>query len=87
MSETKVGFDQWDVPPPLWYRKLTNAIILCFLPIYVGFINILPMSDFKRSVLAQVAIAVPFLLKGIAMILGNGQVYSPTNQQMEDQNK
>jgi hypothetical protein len=83
MPETKVGFDQLDIPAPLWYRKMTNAIILCFLPVYVGFINIIPMSDYRRSVCAQVAIAIPFLLKGIAMIIGNGQVYMPSNKTIE----
>ena len=84
MSDTKIGLDQMDVPAPLWYRKLTNAIILCFLPVYVGFINIVPMSDYKRSVLSQVGIAIPFILKGIAMIIGNGQSYVPSNKDIED---
>jgi hypothetical protein len=83
MAETKIGFDQLDIPAPLWYRKMTNAIILCFMPVYVGFINIIPMSDYRRSILAQIAIAIPFMLKGIAMIIGNGQVYVPSNKTIE----
>jgi hypothetical protein len=85
MSETKMGVDQWNKPAPLWYRKLTNAIILCFLPVYIGFINIIPMSDYKRSLLSQVAVAIPFVLKGFGMILGNGQYYVPSNKTIEEQ--
>lgn len=83
MPDVKAGFSQFNKPEPLWYRKLTNATILCFIPVYVGFINIVPMSDYKRSVLSQIAVAVPFLLKGIGMFLGNGQVYVPSNEEIE----
>lgn len=80
MPQTKIGLDQFDKPAPLWYRRLTNAMILSFIPAYVGIIQAVPMGNSKRNILMCLATAIPFLLKGIGMIMGNGQVYQPSNE-------
>jgi putative effector of murein hydrolase LrgA (UPF0299 family) len=68
-----VGLDQFNKPAPAWYRRLTNAMILCFIPAYVAVVQSITVSDSKRNVLMCIATAVPFLMKGIGMILGNGE--------------
>lgn len=79
MPETKVGLSQLDKPAPLWYRRLTNAMITCFLPGYVTVVQVVPMSDVARNIWMCIGAAIPFLLKGVGMLLGNGQVYTPSN--------
>lgn len=86
MPETKIGLDQVSKPPPLWFRRLTNAIILSFIPAFVGIVQGVTMSDAKRNIYMVIATAVPFLLKGIGMILGNGQTYQPSNETIDNQN-
>lgn len=83
MAETKIGLDQINSPAPLPFRRLTNAMILCFLPMATGLVQGLTMSKDARNIWMLVIAAVPFLLKGIGMILGNGQVYSPSNETMD----
>jgi len=87
MPETKWGIEQISRPAPLWYRRLTNACILCFIPMYVGIIQIAPMSDAKRNIYMGIATAIPFLLKGIGMVMGNGQYYVPSNETIDKQNQ
>lgn len=87
MPETKVGLSQFDKPAPLWYRRLTNAMILSFIPGYVAIVQAVPMNSDKRNIFMVAATAVPFLLKGIGMILGNGQVYTPSNAAIDKQNE
>lgn len=71
--ETKVGLDQVNKPAPLWYRRLTNAIVMAFMPAFVGIVQGVPMHDNQRNVLMVIAAAIPFLFKGVGMILGNGE--------------
>lgn len=85
MAETKFGLNQVEKPAPLWYRRLTNATILSFIPAYVGIVQAVPMSDSKRNILMCVAAAVPFVLKGVGMLMGNGQVYQPSNEKTDAQ--
>ncbi len=85
MPETKFGLGQVEKPAPLWYRRLTNAMILSFIPAYVGIVQGLPMSADKRNILMVAATAVPFVLKGIGMLLGNGQEYRPSNEKIDQQ--
>lgn len=87
MAEVKVGINQINTPAPLGYRKVTNAIILCFVPMVTTIVQALPMSDAKRNVWMIVIGAIPVLLKGIGMILGNGQQYTPSNEAIENESK
>ncbi len=83
MPETKFGLSQVEKPAPLWYRRLTNATIVAFIPMYVGIVQVVPISDVKRNILMVIATSVPFLLKGVGMLLGNGQVYVPSNEKID----
>lgn len=87
MPDTKIGWNQINNPAPLYYRRFVNATNLCFLPVYVAFINIIPMSDPKRTIFSQIGVAVPFVLQGVGMVLGNGQSYSPPNEIIDSENK
>jgi hypothetical protein len=78
--ETKFGSSQFNNPAPRWYRRLTNAVIVCFLPAYVGMVQGLTMSDEKRNVLMVIGTAVPFLFKGLGMLLGNGEYESKPSE-------
>lgn len=84
MANVKIGLDQTNNPSPLWYRKMMNAIILSFLPAYVGIVQGVAMSSDTRNIHMVIAAAIPFILKGIAMIIGNGQRYEPSNEQIEN---
>jgi hypothetical protein len=86
MAETKFGLSQVEKPAPLWYRRLTNATILSFIPAYVGIVQAVPMADSKRNILMCVAAAVPFVLKGIGMLMGNGQIFQPSNEKTDQVN-
>jgi hypothetical protein len=70
---TNVGIDQLNKPAPAWYRRMTNAIIMFFIPGYVTVVQAVPMSEERRNILMCIATAVPFILKGVGMILGNGE--------------
>lgn len=83
MAEIKVGMSQVNKPAPLGFRRFTNAMILSFVPAYVGIIQSVPMNDAKRNILMCIATAIPFVLKGIGMIIGNGQDYVPSNEQVD----
>lgn len=87
MAEVKVGLNQVNTPAPLGWRKFTNAMILCFIPMITGVVQGMPMKDDTRNIWMVGIVAVPFLLKGIGMILGNGQVFSPSNETIENQSK
>jgi len=81
--EAKFGISQADTPAPLWFRRFTNAMILSFLPGYVAVVQAVPMKDSTRNILMVIATAIPFLLKGIGILYGNGQTYQPSNETMD----
>lgn len=86
MSVTKIGLNQVNKPAPLGFRRFTNAVILCFIPMVTGIVQGVTMSDEKRNLWMIGVASVPFCLKGIGMILGNGQEYTPSNEQIDEQN-
>ena len=87
MADVKIGFSQMSKPAPLAYRRFTSATILFFVPMLTGLAQGVQMSSNARNNCMLGIVAIPFLLKGIGMILGNGQVYSPTDEQVDDINK
>ena len=84
MADVKIGFSQMDKPAPLAYRRWVNATILFFIPMLTGIIQGVDMQPGTRNNFMLMIVAIPFLLKGIGMILGNGQVYSPTDEQVDN---
>lgn len=79
MPETKIGLSQADKPAPLWYRRLSNALIICIIPAIVGLVQGWGLSDSLANRWLMILAFVPAVIKGIGMMLGNGQVYSPSN--------
>lgn len=75
-----VSVNNMDRPAPKIWRRLTNATIMFFLPMVTGIVQGVPMPDSSRNVWMIGIVAVPFLLKGIGMILGNGEVYADVSQ-------
>lgn len=87
LDRTKWGVDQMSNPAPLWYRRFTNAMIACFVPCYTGFIDFVRMDDYTRSICLHIGVAIPVLMKGIGMVMGNGQIYFPSNEAIDKENK
>lgn len=84
-SKTKWGLDQMSRPAPLWYRRLTNAMIVCFIPAFVAAVQTIPMSADAKNICMCIATGIPFIMKGIGMVMGNGQFYSPSNETIDKQ--
>jgi len=84
MAQTKIGFSQTERPAPLWYRKLSNALIIFLIPGAVGLVQGWGMTDKLANRWLMILGFAPALIKGLGMILGNGQVYTPSNEQMDD---
>lgn len=85
MADVKIGLNQTSKPAPLGYRKFANAYTIMFTPAFAGFIAGWGFSDgIQKKALVILAFSVA-LVKGLGMVLGNGQIYSPSNQVVEDQ--
>lgn len=72
--------DNFDKPAPRAYRRFVNATILFFVPMLTGMVQGATMSNEWRNNLMVAIVAIPFLLKGIGMMLGNGEVYADVSQ-------
>ena len=77
---TKANWKNIDHPAPKWYRRFVNAYILMFTPMLTGLVQTLTMSADTRNIWMNVLVAMPFLFKGVGMILGNGEVYADISQ-------
>lgn len=75
-----ISMSNMDRPAPKVYRRLVNATVMFFLPMITGIIQGVPMKHDIRNIWMIGIVAVPFLLKGIGMILGNGEVYADISQ-------
>jgi len=79
----KVGLSQNNMPAPLNYRKFLNVFIITFSPAISSFVVGLPIS-YKTSTYILLSLTfVTAMLKGIGQLMGNGQVYAPTNEAVE----
>lgn len=76
MAETKVGISQINRPAPLWYRRLTNALIMFIIPGLIGLVQGWGMPDKMANRWLMVLGFIPAVLKGIGVMLGNGQNYA-----------
>jgi hypothetical protein len=85
MPETKIGLNQANKPAPLWYRRLSNALIIFIIPGVVAMVQGwgLPEKVLGRWML--VLAFAPAVIKGLGILLGNGQIYSPSNQVIDQQ--
>ena len=85
MPETKIGLSQVEKPAPLWYRRISNALIMFIVPGAIGLVTGWGLPDKVANRWLMVLGFLPALIKGIGMLLGNGQIYTPSNQQIDDQ--
>jgi len=85
MPDTKIGFNQVDKPAPLWYRRLSNAMIIFVIPGAVGLLQGWGLPDKVLNHWMLVLSFLPAAIKGLGTILGNGQIYSPSNQVIDQQ--
>lgn len=85
MSDTKFGLDQTEKPAPLWYRRLSNALIIFIIPGAVGLIQGWGFRPEFANKLLMISAFIPAVIKGIGTLMGNGQYYVPSNQTMDQQ--
>lgn len=85
MADTKIGLNQVDKPAPLWYRRLSNALIIFVIPGTVGLIQGWGLTPKTLNHWMLVLSFLPAAIKGAGVILGNGQIYSPSNQVIDAQ--
>lgn len=84
MPQTKMGFSQVEKPAPLWYRRLSSALIMFLVPGAIGLVSGWGLSDKIANRWLMVLGFVPALVKAVGSLLGNGQVYAPTNEEVDD---
>lgn len=80
MADTKLGFSQLDKPAPLYYRRFINAYTIVIAPSIVGLVTAWGAAPLTIARTGAVVIFSIALVKGLGMVLGNGQIYSPSNQ-------
>lgn len=85
MADVKIGFSQTAKPAPLGWRKFMNAYIIAIMPAISVFIATWGFSLALQAKLGTLVILSGAMVKGIGMVIGNGQIYSPSNQVVEDQ--
>lgn len=83
LGEVKVGLSQTNMPAPLNYRKFLNAMIVVIIPALSTFIMGLKLEEYTKYIIAQSFILLMAILKGLGMLIGNGQQYVPSNEAVE----
>lgn len=84
MADTKIGLNQTDKPAPLWYRRFSNALIIFVIPGTVGLVQGWGLAPAVLNHWMLVLAFLPAVVKGAGIILGNGQIYSPSNAVVDD---
>lgn len=84
MPVTKIGFSQTEKPAPLWYRRMSNALIMFIIPGMVGMVQGWGLTDKLANRWLMILAFVPALIKGVGILMGNGQVYSPSNEAVDN---
>lgn len=85
MADTKVGFNQLDKPAPLYYRRFVNAYTILVAPSIVGLVTAWGATALTIARTGAVVIFSIAMVKAVGMVLGNGQIYSPSNQVVDAQ--
>ncbi|SHK92402.1 hypothetical protein SAMN05444266_101604 [Chitinophaga jiangningensis] len=76
MPETKIGFSQLERPAPLWYRRFVNAMAIFIIPGATAMIEDFGLPELTEKRVLKLLIFTLALLKGIQLMLGNGQSYT-----------
>lgn len=80
---TKVGISQVDKPAPLWFRRLTNALIIFIIPALAALISGWGLKEKVQNRWLLVLTFAPAVIKGIGVIIGNGEyikTYAPDKE-------
>lgn len=85
MAQTKMGFSQVEKPAPLWYRRLSSALIMFLVPGLVALVGGWGLPDKTANRWLMVLGFVPAAVKAIGSLLGNGQIYAPSNEQIDNE--
>ena len=80
---TQIGFSQTSKPAPLGYRRFVNAYAIAFVPAVTSLIMSLPLSaNVDKYIFAGLGFLTA-IIKGIGIVLGNGQSYVPSNEAVD----
>ena len=85
MADVKLGWSQLDKPAPLGYRRFVNAYTVLVAPSIVTLVTTWGASTLTIARTGAVVIFSVALVKAAGMVLGNGQIYSPSNQVVDAQ--
>lgn len=79
----RVGLSQTNTPTPLNYRKFMNVFVITFSPAISALIAGLPISYKVSMYLLLCLNFITAMLKGFGQLLGDGQIYYPSNETIE----
>lgn len=85
MADVKIGPAQLSKPAPLNYRRFMNAYIIVIMPALTAFIATWGFAAETQAKLGTLMVLSGAFVKGMGMLLGNGQIYSPSNAVVDDQ--
>lgn len=82
MANTTVKLSNAQKPAPRWWRKLERAMLIAFIPAAVTIIQGFQFEDelFATRLMLYVNIGLVAIIKGVGMILANGEEYAQTEQ-------
>lgn len=84
---TNFGTQQINKPAPLWYRRLTNAMIIFIIPAIAALVSGWGLSEKNQNRWLLILTFLPALIKGIGVLIGNGEYikkYSPDSPALDD---
>lgn len=74
----RVGLDQINQPPPLWFRRFVNALIIIVVPATVSLSYVFITDPTVREKISAVSVFVIALLKAFEYVIGDNS-YTPPN--------
>lgn len=84
---TKTGIAQINKPAPLWYRRMTNAMIIFIIPSLAALVAAWGLSEKLQNRWLLVLTFIPALIKGVGVMIGNGEyikTFSPDSPALDD---
>lgn len=79
MPKVKMGLQQAHKPEPLYYRRFSNAMIIFIIPGLQTLINGLELAPENFKIWSNILGYIPAVIKGMGVLLGNGQYYASTD--------
>lgn len=85
ITKTKAGTNQFNRPAPLWYRRLTNGLIIFIIPALAALISGWGFSEKLQNRWLLILAFAPAVIKGVGVIIGNGEyikTYAPEEKEI-----